>query len=202
MCFTWAAYRLGFSIPPKTRSTKLREIRSVRAMVTGFMPAWYDALIRFALPVGTSAASIFAGDTALAGETSAIVAVGFAERRRLISAATSRCSVSRSTSTRPRSVVERFLGSVTLGGVSGSFADIESADPGAGNGDVTSVDFGSAIAATVPHRGDRSNFRRATCGWHSGRRVSHCIAAHDTSQCRRQCPWAHGGRQLLRGQRH
>ena len=28
MCFTWAAYRLGFSIPPRTRSTKLREIPS------------------------------------------------------------------------------------------------------------------------------------------------------------------------------
>ena len=96
-------------------------------MATGFMPAWYDALMRFALPVGTSAASVFAGDTALGGETSAIVAVGFAERRRLISAATSRCSVSRSTSTRPRSVVERFLGSVTLGGAGGSFADVEPA---------------------------------------------------------------------------
>jgi len=78
---------------------------------------------------------------------------------------------------------------------------VDPAAPGAGNGDVTSVDFGSAIAATVPYRRDRSNFRRATCGWHSGRRVSHCIAAHDTSRCRQQCPWAHGGRQHHRGQR-
>ena len=39
MCFTRAAYHLGFSIPPRTRSTKLREIRSERAMATGFMPA-------------------------------------------------------------------------------------------------------------------------------------------------------------------
>ena len=131
-------------------------------MATGFMPAWYDALMRFALPVGTSAASVFAGDTALGGETSAIVAVGFAERRRLISAATSRCSVSSSTSSRPRSVAERFLGNVTLGGAGGSFVDVEPSAPGAGTGGVTSVDFGNAIAATVPYRRDRSNFRRAT----------------------------------------
>ena len=202
MCFTWAAYRLGFSIPPKTRSTKLREIRSVRAMATGFMPAWYDALMRFALPVGTSAASVFAGDSALGGETSAIVAVGFAERRRLISAATSRCSVSRSTSTRPRSVVERFLGSVTLGGAGGSFADIEPADPGAWSSAVTSVGFGNAIVSTVPHRGDRSNIHQGTCGCQTSYRISHCIAAHDTSQCRRQRPKAHGSVKFFRGQRH
>ena len=84
--------------------------------------------------------------------------MGFTERRRLASAATSRCSVSRSPSSRPRSVAERFLGSVTLGGVGGSFADVEPADPGAWSGAETSVGFGNAIATTVPHREDRSNF--------------------------------------------
>jgi len=36
-------------------------------MATGFMPAWCDALMRFALPVGTSAAAAFAGDSSLQG---------------------------------------------------------------------------------------------------------------------------------------
>lgn len=31
-------------------------------MATGFMPAWYDALMWFALPVSISAAAAFAGD--------------------------------------------------------------------------------------------------------------------------------------------
>lgn len=127
-------------------------------MAIGFMPAWYDALMRFALPVGTSGAAAFAGDKACSGGTTTVFG-GFAVRRRLISAVTSRCSVSSSTSSKPRSVAERFLGNVTLGGAGGLFIDVEPADLGAWSGGVTCVDFGNAITVTVPHRGERSNFR-------------------------------------------
>lgn len=160
---TVAAYLCGLSGAPRTRSTKPREIRSERAMAAGFMPARCDALMRFALPVGTSAVSVFVGDTARGGRALATFWAGSVERRRVISAATSRCSVSSSTSSKPRSVAERFLGSVTLGSARGSSTDVEPADAVFGGRGVTSVDFGDAIAATVAHLGDRGNGRQGTC---------------------------------------
>lgn len=87
---------------------------------------------------------------------------GFAERQRLISAVTSRCSVSSSTSSRPRSIAERLLGNVTLGSAGGSFTGVEPAALKAESGGATSVDFGNAIWAKVPRRGDRTN---SCYGW-------------------------------------
>lgn len=131
------------------------ETRSDRAMADGFMPVWNDARIRFALPAGTLASEAFTATACGSGTSTA----GLFMPRRLISAPTASCSVSSSISWRPCSVAERFLGSVTLGGASGSFTDVEPANSGAWGRDAASVDFGSAIAATVPHGRDRSNVR-------------------------------------------
>ena len=160
---TVATYLCGLSGAPRTRFTKPRGIRSERAMAAGFMPVRCDALMRFALPVGTSAVSALVGDTARGGRALATFWAGSVEWRRVISATTSRCSVSSSTSFRPRSVAERFLGSVTLGGASGSLTDVEPADSVFGGRGVTSVDFGDAISATVAHLGAQSNGRQGAC---------------------------------------
>ena len=132
------------------------EIRSDRAMAYGFMPVWNDARMRFALPAGILPLMLLPCNSLRLWDFD-----GWLVHAALFtSAPTAYCSVSSSISWRPCSVV-RFLGSVTLGGPGGSFTDVEPADSGAWGRDAASVDFGSAIAATVPHRGDGSNLRTA-----------------------------------------
>ena len=50
------AYGLVFGSVLKTLFTTESDTRRVRAIAAGFMPAWYEALIRFALPAGTAVA--------------------------------------------------------------------------------------------------------------------------------------------------
>src|SRR5262245_41435650 len=49
-------YRLGFDSVLKTLFTMDSDIRRVRAIATGFMPAWCEALIKLTLPAGIAVA--------------------------------------------------------------------------------------------------------------------------------------------------
>ena len=128
--------------------------------------------------------------------------MGFAERRRLISAATSRCSVSSSTSSRPRSVDERFLGSVTLGGAGNLCTDVGPDVSGACSGGVRSVDFGVGIIAdsAAPRTPNQLSPRHLRLTFRSQSITLHCRPRHLTVPA--AVPLGSRWPETPRGQRH